>query len=509
MNYAYMVALIALALVLGGLVGYFARQIIANQQVRNARKEAQKLLDEATVKYDDLLRSAREEANRLSRAAEVERKERRVELQQAENRFHRKEEAFERKLESIERRQRDLDKREAAIESTRDEIAEIKQQQLATLVSLSGVSRSEAETRLMEAIRGEVEEEASKQVRSWQARVKEEADKESQYILATAIQRCSTDVVSQVAVSTVDLPSDEMKGRLIGREGRNIRALEQATGVDLIVDDTPEVVTISSFDSVRREIARLALNKLVLDGRIHPARIEEVVAKTRAEVESIIISEGERAAYEANVPGLHPELIKLLGRLKFRTSYGQNVLLHSLEVSYLAGMLADEIGVDGTLARTAGLLHDIGKAVDHEVEGSHAAIGANLVLQWTKSEAISQAVAEHHGEAETSSVLGFIVAAADSISGSRPGARRESMEQYLKRVKDLENIASSFSGVEKVFAIQAGREVRIMVKPDQVDDLIAVRLSRDISKKIEENLSYPGQIKVVVVRETTAVDYAK
>jgi ribonuclease Y len=300
-----------------------------------------------------------------------------------------------------------------------------------------------------------------------------------------------------------------MKGRLIGREGRNIRALEQATGVDLIIDDTPETVTISSFDPIRREVARVALNKLILDGRIHPARIEEVVEKTKAEVEAVIYAEGERASYEANVPGMHPELIKLLGRLKFRVSYGQNVLLHSLEVSHLAGMLASEIGVDAGIARKAGLLHDIGKAVDYEVEGPHALIGANLVRQWDKSEVVVQAIAEHHGEAETSSVMGFIIAVADAISGSRPGARRESLEQYLKRVKDLEDIASGFPGVEKVFAIQAGREVRIMVKPDQIDDLAAVRLARDISKKIEEILNYPGQIKVVVVREITAVDYAK
>ena len=327
--------------------------------------------------------------------------------------------------------------------------------------------------------------------------------------MAIAIQRCTTDVVSQTTVSTVSLPSDEMKGRLIGREGRNIRALEQATGVDLIIDDTPETVTISSFDPVRREIARLALNKLILDGRIHPARIEEIVEKTRAEVEAIMRSEGERATYEANVPGLHPELIKLLGRLKFRVSYGQNVLIHSLEVSHLAGMLANEIGADANIARKAGLLHDIGKAVDYEIEGPHALIGANLVRQWDKTELVAQSISEHHGEAETSSVMGFIVAAADAISGSRPGARRESVEQYLKRVKDLEDIAINLPGVERAFAIQAGREVRVMVKPAQVDDLSVVRLARDISKKIEETLRYPGQIRVVVVRETTAIDYAK
>jgi ribonuclease Y len=300
-----------------------------------------------------------------------------------------------------------------------------------------------------------------------------------------------------------------MKGRLIGREGRNIRALEQATGVDLIIDDTPEAVTISSFDPVRREVARLALSKLILDGRIHPARIKEIVDKTKTEVEATVRSEGERAAYEAGVPSLHPELIKLLGQLKFRTSYGQNVLLHSLEVSHLAGMLASEIGANINVARKAGLLHDIGKAVDHQTEGPHALIGAGLVKQWDRNPEVVQAIAEHHGEAETSTVMGFIVAAADAISSSRPGARRESLEQYLKRVKDLEDIAADFPGVEKSFAIQAGREVRVMVKPDKIDDLAAVRLARDISKKIEESLTYPGQIKVMVIRETTAIDYAK
>ncbi|MEA3442700.1 MAG: ribonuclease Y [Chloroflexota bacterium] len=505
----YTVILIVLALILGGLVGYYTRQLLANQQIRASRKEAKRLLEEATTKYNELLHTARAEANRVRRDAEAERKERRLELQQAENRFHHKEEVLERKLEGLEGRERDFASQEKAAERTRAEIAEIKQRQIARLESLSGVSRDEAEASLLQAIKQEVEEEASRQVKNWQARIKEEADKEAQSILAAAIQRCTTDVVSQTTVSTVSLPSDEMKGRLIGREGRNIRALEQATGVDLIIDDTPEMVTISSFDPVRREVAHIALDKLILDGRIHPARIEEVVEKARAEVETIISSEGERAAYEANVPGLHPELIKLLGRLKFRGSYGQNVLLHSLEVSHLAGMLASEIGVDAAMARRAGLLHDIGKAVDYEIEGPHALIGANLVKQWDKDERVAQAVAEHHGEAETSSVMGFIVATADAISGSRPGARRESLEQYLKRVKDLEDVAGSFPGVEKVFAIQAGREVRIMVKPDQVDDLTAVRLARDISKKIEGILSYPGQIKVVVIRETTAIDYAK
>jgi len=507
MDYTYIIS--GLALVLGGLVGYFIRQIVANQQIRSTKKEAQRLLDEATTKHNELLSAAREEAIRVSNVAEAESKERRLELQRGEKRLNQKEEALERKLDSIERRERGLDSREKDIEKTKTTLQEIKAKELSRLESLSTISSEEAKNLLLQSVKQEVEEEASRQVRVWGARIKEEAEKEAHLILATAIQRCTTDVVSETTVSTISLPSDEMKGRLIGREGRNIRALEQATGVDLIIDDTPETVTISSFDPVRREIARMALNKLILDGRIHPARIEEVVEKTKGEVEATIRSEGERAAYEAGVPGLHPELIKLLGRLKFRISYGQNVLLHSLEVSHLAGALASEIGAKADVARKAGLLHDIGKAVDYEVEGPHALIGADLVRQWDKSQEVTQAIAEHHGEAPTASVMGFIVAAADAISGSRPGARRESLEQYLKRVEDLEDIATSFSGVEKAFAIQAGREVRVLVKSDKIDDLATLRLARDISKKIEENLSYPGQIKIVVVRETTAIDYAK
>jgi len=507
--YQYLYIIVALALILGILVGYFIKQLVANREIQKTRNEAQKLLDAAVTKHNELLRAAREEAIKVGNAAEAESKERRLEIQRIENRVNQKEEALERKLEAVERRDHDLDSRKKDIERTTAELQTIREKQLAKLESISGTSSEEARTLLLQELKQEVEEEASQQVRVWEAQIKEEADERVRDILATAIQRCATDVVSETTISAVPLPSDEMKGRLIGREGRNIRALEQATGVDLIIDDTPETVTISSFDPMRREVARLALSKLILDGRIHPARIKEIVDKTKTEVEATARSEGERAAYEAGVPGLHPELIKLLGQLKFRTSYGQNVLLHSLEVSHLAGMLAGEIGANISVARKAGLLHDIGKAIDHQMEGPHALIGADLVKQWDKNPEVVQAIAEHHGEAETSTVMGFIVAAADAISGSRTGARRESLEQYLKRVKDLEDIAADFPGVEKTFAIQAGREVRIMVKPDKVDDLTAVRLARDISKKIEESLTYPGQIKVVVIRETTAIDYAK
>ena len=507
MDYTLMIG--GLALVLGILIGYFIRQLVANREIQKTRKEAQNLLDEATTKYNELLHAAREEAVKVGNAAEAESKERRLEIQRIEKRVNQKEEALERKVESVERRERDLDNKKKDNERIKAELQAIREKQLAKLESISGTSTEEAKTLLFQELKQEVEEEALQQVRVWEAQIKEEADERVRDILATAIQRCATDVVSETTISAVPLPSDEMKGRLIGREGRNIRALEQATGVDLIIDDTPETVTISSFDPMRREIARVALGKLILDGRIHPARIKEIVDKTKTEVEATVRSEGERAAYEAGIPGLHPELIKLLGQLKFRTSYGQNVLTHSLEVSHLAGMLAGEIGANVSVARKAGLLHDIGKAIDHQTEGPHALIGADLVKQWDKNAVVVQAIAEHHGEADTSTVMGFVVAAADAISGSRPGARRESLEQYLKRVKDLEDIAADFPGVEKTFAIQAGREVRVMVKPEKVDDLTAVRLARDISKKIEENLTYPGQIKVVVIRETTAIDYAK
>ena len=506
---SYVYVLVCLVSILSILTGYFVRQLIANQQIRSAQKAARKLLDDAAVKHKEVLLEAKEEATRLRKAAEDENKEHRLELQRVENRLTQKEQTLDQKTELVERRDRNLNSKERDIERIKDELQVLKKKEVEQLEALSNVSSEEAKQLLLQAIESEVKDEAARQVRTWENEVREEANRRAQEILATTVQRCTTDVVSEITVSSVPLPSDEMKGRLIGREGRNIRALEQATGVDLIVDDTPEVVTISSFDPVKREVARIALNKLILDGRIHPARIEEVVEKVKAEVEDIIQNAGEQTAYEAGVPGLHLELIKLLGKLKFRTSYGQNVLLHSIEVAHLAGMLANEIGANSAASRKAGLLHDIGKAVDHHVEGPHALIGADLVKQWDKSPEVAQAIAEHHGEALTSSVIGFIVAAADAISGSRPGARRESVEQYLKRVRDLEDIASSFPGIEKTFAIQAGREVRIMVKPEEIDDLTAIRLARDISKKIEESLTYPGQIKVVVVRETTVVDYAK
>jgi ribonuclease Y len=501
--------IIGLVAVLFLLVGYFARQLLANQQIRNAQNEAKKLLDSAQVKYEQLILDAKEEAVKVRAAAEAESRERRYELQRLERRSSQREERLERKLEALERRERSLIGREKEIDTVREQVEEVKARQLQRLETISGMSSDEAKQQLLNAVESEIKEDASRRVREWETRIKEEVDNIARDILATTIQRCATDVVSETTVSVVPLPSDDMKGRLIGREGRNIRAMEQATGVDLIIDDTPESVTISSFDPIRREVARVALTNLILDGRIHPARIEEVVEKAKTEVESTIRLEGEQASRKTGVQGLHPELVKLLGRLKFRTSYGQNVLTHSMEVAHIAGMLAAEIGANVTLAKRAALLHDIGKAVDHEVEGPHALIGANLVKQWDKSVEVVQAISEHHGEATTTSSLGFILATADQISGSRLGARRESLDQYIKRIEALENVASSFPGVEKAFAIQAGREVRIIVKPEQVDDLAAMRLARDIVKKIEDSLEYPGQIKVTVMREVRAVDYAK
>jgi len=508
MDWIYYV-IIGLVAVLFLLVGYFARQLLANQQIRNAQREAKKLLESAQAKAEQRVQDAKEEAVKVRAAAEADSRERRYELQRLERRSSQREERLERKLEALDLRERRLVGREKEIDTVREQVEEVKGQQLKRLEAISEMSSDQAKQQLLNTVEDEIKEDASRRVREWEVRFKDEIDNKARDILATTIQRCATDVVSETTVSNVPLPSDDMKGRLIGREGRNIRAMEQATGVDLIIDDTPESVTISSFDPIRREIARVALTNLILDGRIHPARIEEVVEKAKTEVESTIRLEGEQAARKAGVQGLHPELVRLLGRLKFRTSYGQNVLTHSLEVAHIAGMLAAEIGANVTLSKRAALLHDIGKAVDHEVEGPHALIGANLVKQWDKSMEVVQAISEHHGEATTTSSLGFILATADQISGSRLGARRESLDQYIKRIEALENVASSFPGVEKAFAIQAGREVRIIVKPDQVDDLAAMRLARDIVKKIEESLEYPGQIKVTVMREVRAVDYAK
>jgi len=507
--YIALVSIFVIGIIAGGIVVFFARRMLINRQIRIAERKAARMIAESRLESKNVLSEAKREAEKTKSAAEADYRERRSQLQNQENRLSQKTENLERKLEGLEHRERNLGNQEKRIESIRTQLEEVRNRQLKQLELISGMSSAEAKQTLLETMEVEIQEEASRRLREWEAKLKEEADEKAQGILSQAIQRSASEIVAETTVASVPLPNDEMKGRLIGREGRNIRALEQATGVDLIIDDTPEAVTLSSFDPVRREVARLALTKLILDGRIHPARIEEVVGKSKEEVDATINSAGEQAAYQSGVQGLHPELVKLLGRLKYRTSYGQNVLGHSIEVAYLAGMIASELVANVAIAKKAGLLHDIGKAVDREVEGTHAAIGADLVKQWDKSPEVFQGVAEHHFETDTTSTWGFIISAADAISSARPGARRESLESYLKRLKALEDIANSFKGVEKSFAIQAGREIRILVKPEEIDDLGAMRLARDIVKKIEESLGYPGQIKVTVVRETRAVDYAK
>lgn len=493
----------------GVMAAFLSRGIVFRRQIRIAERRAAKIMAEARDEAKAVINEAQEEAKKSRAGIEVEYRERRAEFQRQENRLAQKIENFDRKLENVEQRERNLTNKEREAESIRAQLTELKNRQLKQLELISGMSSVEAKQQLVDAMEAELQQETSRRLREWEARLKEEADKKAQEILAQAIQRSASEAVAEATVSVVPLPNDEMKGRLIGREGRNIRTLEQVTGVDLIIDDTPEAVTISSFDPIRREVARVALTKLILDGRIHPARIEEVVTKAKEEVEAAIYSAGEQAAYEVGVAGLRPELIKLLGRLKYRTSYGQNTLSHSIETAYLAGMIAGELGANVTLAKKAGLLHDIGKAVDREVEGTHAAIGTDLVKQWEKSPEVIQGIAEHHLETGNVSLWGFIISAADAISSARPGARREALESYLKRMKALEDVANEFKGVEKSYAIQAGREIRILVKPEEIDDLGAMRLARDIVKKIEEGLEYPGQIKVTVLRETRAVDYAR
>ncbi|MQY81085.1 MAG: ribonuclease Y [Dehalococcoidia bacterium] len=495
--------------VFGGMAAFIFRRVMFNRQIRIAERKAAKMIAEARDESRVVLNDAQEEARKTKASVDAEYRERRSELQRQENRLSQKIENLDRKLESVEQRERGMAGKEKEIESIRGQLGELRDKQLKQLELISGMSSAEARQQLLDAVQVEMEQETSRRLREWEIKLKEEASGKAQEILSQAIQRSASEIVSEYTVSVVPLPSDEMKGRLIGREGRNIRALEQATGVDLIIDDTPEAVTVSSFDPVRREIARNALHKLILDGRIHPARIEEVVAKAKEDVEADINSAGEQAAYQVGIHGLRPEIIRLLGRLKYRTSYGQNSLQHSIETAYIAGMIASELGADVGIAKRAGLLHDLGKAVDREVEGTHAQIGADLVKQWDKSPEVVKGIAEHHLETESVSMWGFIISAADAISSARPGARRESLENYLKRMKALEDIANDFKGVDKSYAIQAGREIRILVKPEEIDDLGAMRLVRDIVKRIEEGLEYPGQIKVTVLRETRAVDFAK
>ncbi|MDQ6793399.1 MAG: ribonuclease Y [Chloroflexota bacterium] len=503
------VAIAVGAFAAGVLLGALVRRLWASQAVKAAQVEARQIEAEARARQKDLILEAKEEKIRLLREAEDEARSRRLELGALETRLLQRDEQLDQRTDMLEQRDRKLLERDRDLDRTREELARAHQEQVAALERVSGLSAEDAKGILLEAVREDAEHDAVRLARAIERKAQEEANEKARDVIVTAIQRIAADHTAEHTVSVVHLPSDEMKGRIIGREGRNIRALEQATGVDLIIDDTPETVVLSGFDPVRREIARLSLTKLISDGRIHPGRIEEVVAKARAEVDLVIRQAGEQAAYEAGVPGLPPEIIKLLGRLKYRTSYGQNVLNHVVETSRLAAIIAAEVGADVQISKMGGLLHDIGKAVDHEVEGPHAAIGAGIAQRHNLPFKVINGIAAHHQEVEYACVEAPIVQIADAISASRPGARGESMDTYIKRLEDLQAIAESFSGVEKSFAVQAGREVRILVRPEEIDDLTATRLARDIVRKIEETLTYPGQIKVTVIRETRAVEYAK
>jgi ribonuclease Y len=493
--------------------GYFARRYVAEFKVADAEKQARRIIEEAAKEAEgkkrEALLEAKEEVLKLKNEAERENRERRQELQRMEKRLAQKVEALEAKLERVQKREEELSRKEAKVTDLQTELEKLHQQRLAELEQVSGMTLEQAREALLAEVEKEMQQETAKLIRDIEARAKEEGERRAKEIIASAIQRCAADQVGETTVSVIPLPNDEMKGRIIGREGRNIRAFENLTGVDLIIDDTPEAVILSSFDPVRREVARLALERLVSDGRIHPARIEEMVEKAQKEVDRQIWEAGEQAAFEAGVAGLHEELIKLLGRLRFRTSYGQNVLQHSLEVMRLAGLMAAELGVNVALAKRAGLLHDIGKAVDREAEGPHVAIGVELARKYGEDPEVLHAIAAHHGDEEPQTVEAVLVQAADAISAARPGARRETLEAYIKRLTKLEEIAGSFQGVEKAYAVQAGREIRVMVKPERVDDLAMVRLARDIAGKIEGEMEYPGQVKVVIIRETRAVEYAK
>ncbi len=493
--------------------GFGVAYLVTRKQKTDLAKEAaikvEAMLAEARAEEKDILLRAKDEALKIRTAVEQEAREARNEYQRAERRLAQKEENIDRKLEAIERREKSLAAKEQEADEAKAELERLRQEEIKELERVSAMNRDEAKAQLLQAVETEIRAEANKRVRDIEFETKEEAEAKARKIIALAIQKYASDQVSESSVSVVPLPSEDMKGRIIGREGRNIRALEAATGVDLIIDDTPDTVILSGFDPVRREIARQALTKLIVDGRIHPARIEELVAKARIEVDNVMREEAEKAALEAKVHGLSPDLIKAVGRLHFRTSYSQNVLRHSVEMAALAATMAHELGADVNIARRGAFLHDIGKGVSYEVEGPHAIIGGEIAKRLGESKAVVHAIKAHHGEEEPETVEALIVAAADAISAARPGARRENLETYAKRLEALENIANSFPGVDRSFAIQAGREVRIIVKPDEVDDLAAARLARDIVKQIQENLSYPGQIKVMVLRETRAVEFAK
>ena len=502
-------------LVVGAIILYLSNSKLkkAKEILGDAEKDSRRILEDSKKEAEALKKEAsleaKDEAFKLKTEAEKEVRERRSEVQRLERRTIQKEESLDKKLEQLEKKEETLNKKISDLTVKENETEELLAARRTELEKIAGLTQEDAKKVLMDEVRGEVQRDLTLMVKEMESRAKEEADKKAREIITTSIQRCAADHVSETTVHVVSLPNDEMKGRIIGREGRNIRTLETLTGVDLIIDDTPEAVILSSFDPIRREVAKLTLEKLFVDGRIHPARIEEMVEKSKKDVENVIKEEGEQASFEIGLHGIHPELLKLLGRLKFRTSYGQNVLKHSIEVANLAGLMATELGLDVTLAKRAGLLHDIGKAVDHEVEGGHALIGADLAKKYHESALVVNAIGAHHGDVEMMSMEAVLVQAADAISAARPGARRETLENYIKRLQKLEEIANSYEGVEKSYAIQAGREIRIIVKPDVVDDAGAMLMARSLVKRIEEEMEYPGQIKINVIRETRSVDYAK
>ena len=511
-----------IALIVGGAVvlavlsfvlGIAYRKRVGERELGSAEAEATRIINEAIrsgeSRKKEMLLEAKDEIHKSRTEHDKEVKERRAELSKQERRLQQKEEALDKKTDAFERKEEELARKMGEVAQAQAEAEEVKKQHIATLEKISGLTQEQAKQYLLESVEAEVRHETAMKIKEIEQELKDEADEKAREILSIAIQRCAADHAAEATVSVVPLPNDEMKGRIIGREGRNIRTLETITGVDLIIDDTPEAITVSSFDPVRREVARLSLEKLIADGRIHPTRIEDMVEKARKEVDRTIREEGERACYETGVHGLNPELIKILGRQKYRTSYGQNVLNHSIEVAHIAGLMASELGVDVTMAKRAGLLHDLGKSIDHEVEGSHVQLGADLARKYKENPIVVNAVEAHHGDVEPKSVIAVLVQAADAVSAARPGARRENVENYIRRLQKLEELTGSYPGVEKAFAIQAGREVRIMVKPEEVQEDNMILLARDIAKKIEAELEYPGQIKINVIRETKAVEYAK
>jgi len=508
-NTAWTILGIVIALAAGALIGYFVRQLQVERENKGRQAEADRVIGGAQSKAREIELRARDEAIKTRDEAEAEASRRRAEISREEERQNRRRSELDRRMEQVEKRDQTLNKRQSALDKRTSELDELHAEQVKELQRVSGMSLEEAKAHLLSEVEREARADMVRVIRQIEEEAQAEGDRRARELIADAIQRVASDHVAEVTVSVVPLTSDELKGRIIGRNGRNIRAFEQAAGVDVVVDDTPEAVTISSFDSVRREVARRAMEKLVLDGRIHPANIEKIVEQTRSEVDRIILEEAEKAAFDAGVPGLHLEILKKLGRLRFRTSYGQNQLAHAVECAQLAAVIGAELGANTEICKAGGLLHDLGKAMDHEVEGTHAAIGAEFARRYGVNPAVVNIIASHHHEIDQTSVEAVIVESADAISGARPGARRESLEMYIKRVKALEEIANSFKGVSQSYALQAGREIRVIVQPEDIDDLEATRLARQVAKKIEEGMQYPGQIKVTVIRETRAVDYAK